>query len=65
MKNIQSISLRENTKEELLPDFSQDFPYIATQAELNRYSVPWHWHPAIELFYMQTGTLEYTTPSGK
>lgn len=65
MKNIQSISLRTTTREELLPGFSQDFPYIATQAELNRYSVPWHWHPAIELFYMETGTLEYTTPSGK
>ena len=45
MKNIQSIKLNDSSKEELLPGFSPDFPYIATCAELDKYLehiVPWH-----------------------
>lgn len=26
--------------------------------------VPWHWHKAIELFYMESGEMEYYTPKG-
>ena len=68
MKNIQSIQLIEGSNEELLPGFSPDFPYIASRALLDRYlepATPWHWHRAVELFYMESGTLEYTTPNGK
>lgn len=68
MRNIQGIELIHETREELLPGFSFDFPYIATCAELDKYTdpvVPWHWHKAVELFYMEKGSLEYETPSGK
>lgn len=68
MQNIQGIKLVHETKEELLPGFSPDFPYIATCAELDKYAdpvVPWHWHKAVELFYMEKGCLEYETPGGK
>lgn len=68
MDNIQAVIFRAGSKEELLPDFFPDFPYIATQAELDRYEghfVPWHWHKAVELFYMESGVLEYYTPNGK
>lgn len=68
MQNIQGIKLISETKEELLPGFSSDFPYIASCAELDKYAnsfVPWHWHNAVELFYMEKGSLEYETPSGK
>ena len=68
MKNIQTIKINDGTNEERLPDFGMDFPYIASRAELDKYyefTVPWHWHPAVELFYMESGTLEYTTPNGK
>lgn len=68
MKNILGIQLIQGSNEELLPDFSPDFPYIATRALLDRYrepSTPWHWHRTVELFYMESGTLEYTTPNGK
>lgn len=68
MQHIQKLEFRENSQEELLPDFSPDYPYISTCAELDRYIepvVPWHWHRAVELFYMESGTLEYTTPKGK
>lgn len=68
MKIVQSIAFHAGSKEELLPGFSPDFPYIASRAELDKYAgrfVPWHWHKAVELFYMESGSLEYHTPGGK
>ncbi|MCI8773977.1 MAG: helix-turn-helix transcriptional regulator [Lachnospiraceae bacterium] len=68
MKNIHSIEFYTGSKEELLPDFEFDFPYIASRAELDKYigrHVPWHWHKTVELFYMESGCLEYNTPGGK
>lgn len=68
MKNVQKLERNERTKEELLPEFSTDFPYIATCAELDKYlemNTPWHWHKTVELFYMESGCLEYSTPNGK
>ena len=68
MKNIHNIEFYNGSKEELLPGFANDFPYIASRAYLDKYigrSVPWHWHKAMELFYMESGALEYYTPGGK
>lgn len=68
MKNIQHIELNNTSREELLPGFSPDFPYIATCGQLDQYiepCVPWHWHRTVELFYMESGSLEYITPHGK
>ena len=68
MKNIHSIEFHTGSKEELLPDFEKDFPYIASRVELDKYIgryVPWHWHKAVELFYMESGSIEYETPGGK
>ena len=68
MKNVQKVEFYTGTREELLPDFASDFPYIASRAELDKYAgrcAPWHWHKAIELFYMESGTLEYNTPRQK
>ena len=68
MKNIHSIEFYTGSKEEVLPGFSDDFPYIASRAELDRYAgrfVHWHWHKTVELFYMESGSLEYHTPRGK
>lgn len=67
MKNVQSLELKNDSREEMLPGFAGDFPYIASCARLDNYIgglVPWHWHPAVELFYMQSGCLEYSTPKG-
>lgn len=44
MKNVQKLERNELTKEELLPEFSTDFPYISSCAELDKYidpMVPW------------------------
>ncbi len=68
MINVQNILFQAGSKEELLPGFTPDFPYIASRAALDKYPgrfVPWHWHRAVELFYMESGALEYETPGGK
>lgn len=68
MKTVQSVEFHIGTKEESLPGFTTDFPYIASRAELDKYIghiAPWHWHKAVELFYIESGVLEYETPSGK
>lgn len=66
-KKVHHIEYRNESKEELLPDFSPDFPYISSCAELDQCLegfIPWHWHKEVELFYMENGSLEYYTPGG-
>ncbi len=68
MINVQSIEFYTGSQEEVLPGFSSDFPYIASRAKLDCYverSVPWHWHRTVELFYVESGSVEYYTPGGK
>lgn len=68
MKNIYSIEFYTGSKEELLPDFASDYPYITSRVDLDQHIgryTPWHWHKAVELFYMESGSLEYHTPGGK
>lgn len=68
MKLIRGIEFCAGSREERLPDFAPDFPYIASRAEMDFYPerfVPWHWHSAVEVFYMESGSLEYSTPQGK
>lgn len=64
MQSIHGIELNNASREELLPGFDAEFPYIATRAELGRYEVPWHWHRAVELFYVESGCVAYATPGG-
>lgn len=68
VRDITNIEFHTGSKEERLPGFAPDFPYIASRAELDKYIgrfVPWHWHKTVELFYVENGVLEYTTPKGK
>lgn len=67
MQVIHNLEFRTGSKEEKLPGFGPEFPYIASRAELDHYRgfyVPWHWHKAVELFYMESGELRYHTPGG-
>lgn len=67
MKEINRILFRNGTKEELLPDFAPDFPYLASRVELERCigrCMPWHWHKEVEIFYLERGIVEYNTPKG-
>ena len=65
MRITRSLEFQNGSKEEKLPYDTPDFPYLASRAELDFYHelfVPWHWHNAIELFYMESGGLKYYTP---
>ena len=65
MRITRSLEFQTGSKEEKLPYDTPDFPYLASRAELDFYRepfVPWHWHNAIELFYMESGELKYYTP---
>lgn len=64
MKDIKKVELLSGSREENLPDFVSEFPYIASRVQLD-YNVPWHWHRGLELFYVKSGSLEYSTPQGK
>ena len=68
MKDVHCIEFHTSSREERIPELAKDFPYTASRATLDRYigsTVPWHWHQAVELFYMESGCVEYTTPCGK
>ncbi len=59
------LELKHNTKEEILPDFTYDFPYSAAKICISgSMESIWHWHKALELFYIESGSLEYSTPGG-
>lgn len=65
MKKIKNVILKDNSNEEILPDYSVRFPVISSYVELNKYPekcVPWHWHDTLELFYVEKGKIEYHTP---
>ena len=67
MYYINKIEFKTDSKEEFLPGFSTGFPYMASRAMLEQYpdgQVPWHWHNALELFYMEKGSIDYYTPGG-
>lgn len=65
MVDILEMRLNENTGEETLKGISQTFPYTKSRAFLNRYTVCWHWHKAVELFFVERSLLEYETSRGR
>lgn len=67
MNTIDRLELKPGSNEEKIPNYSESFPYVASRVELDKYQeryVPWHWHNTLELFYMESGVLEYCIPGG-
>lgn len=68
MLELGEVEFYSGSREELLPGFTADFPHIVGRCrfgEQKRRSTSWHWHKAVELFYVTEGVLEYNTPNGK
>lgn len=65
MNDVLGMRLKENSNEELLDGATADFPYVNPRASLNKYDVFWHWHKAVELFLVESGTVEYYTSQGR
>lgn len=66
MRITRDLEFHPGSREEKLSYTASDFPYMASQAELDDYRepfVPWHWHKAVEIFYMESGELKYCTPN--
>lgn len=64
MEDTVHIVLGPGGREELFPDMPADWPYLFDRAELDRYpdrSCTWHWHREVELFYVESGSLEHRT----
>lgn len=65
MEQYCAVEFVPGTREELLPDFDSAFPHILNRTGFREgESAPWHWHQAVELVYVESGVLEYVTPSG-
>lgn len=67
MRSADHITLLRGGHEEYIEEISDAWPYVLEKAELDRYphrSCPWHWHQEVELFYVQSGSLEYRTLRG-
>lgn len=69
MKSKRTLVVYKNhSGEEDHPDLRAAFPYVRYQVELDLFTdgfAPWHWHQAVEMFYMEEGGLEYFTPGGR
>lgn len=64
MIKVCAVELKPGTNEELLPNFDESYPHITSNSVFDEgYRSPWHWHKAVELFYLEKGTLEFITPS--
>ena len=64
MQKVGKLEFKVGTKEELLSGFDAGFPCISSLYAIPQgNAAPWHWHPAVELFYIEQGCLEYVTPS--
>ena len=55
------VDLYPDSQEERLPGFVPQFPHISSHVTLHSGS-PWHWHRSFELFYIESGAVEYRTP---
>lgn len=67
MEHVSELKFKPGSKEENLPGYQPDFPHITLCSQISAFPErisPWHWHRAVELFYVESGTLEYTTPAG-
>lgn len=66
MRQVFGVELKGGSQEELLPDFDEAFPCVTTCYGLEKGGgTPWHWHQALELFYLEQGALAYATPQGR
>lgn len=68
MISVSGVTFKSGTEEELLPQFHPSFPCISTCLEFEKdehQSYPWHWHKAVEIFYVERGLLVHSTPFGE
>lgn len=66
MNLVRAMEFKPGSREELLPDFDSAFPCITSRYLFpENDAAPWHWHGAMELFYIESGCLEYVIPESR
>lgn len=68
MNCYDHIEVLPGGREELVKDISESFPYHFVFSDHDRYqkrSVPWHWHREVEMYYVESGSMECETPHGR
>lgn len=56
----------DSNQQELFFDDPEGFPYICFYRELTSLTdgyISWHWHPALEIDYVEEGEVEFRTPT--
>ncbi len=62
MRNEDHIDFVPGGREERFAEITDAWPYVLETAELDRYpqlTCSWHWHREVELFYVESGQVEY------
>lgn len=73
MKEKRGLDLRrdvlvDQNKKELMEYPAADFPCKVLYSDMTKYStktVPWHWHPGIELFAVKSGAVQFGLETGE
>lgn len=64
MLKLCKVTLRPGSREELFPELDEAFPCLTDRYGLYAGEMaPWHWHKGVELFYVESGCVEYVAPS--
>ena len=62
---IESPFRSDREQREIFPVEMAGFPCLCRRSEMRRYrrkTIPWHWHNAFEITYVEEGALVYRTP---
>ena len=62
---IESYFRSDRERREIFPVEMAGFPCICRRSELRKHrrrTIPWHWHNAFEITYVDEGALVYRTP---
>lgn len=66
MRQVFGVAFKYGSREELLPELDEAFPCVTNCYGFEKGGgAPWHWHQAVELFYVERRTLAYATPQGR
>lgn len=55
------VDLYPDSQQERLPGIPPQFPHLTSHVVMQAGAV-WHWHRSFELFYVESGAVEYRTP---
>ena len=58
------IQVQDNQRESV-GGITTEYPYVMHHSDLDRESIPWHWHEEVEFGYVLTGDLEVVTVDRK